>query len=136
MRIEENIKALRIRKFCFYMMVKNIVGFFYLNRQCRPRCRLVQGLLLIFFLLCLKTFHKKQHVLANRNPFFKHPSQGHEYILPYIHPSIQTNSCTYIHPYINLSIQTPVVLTYIRISINPNKNCLYRLIRTYIHPSD
>ena len=23
--------------------------FFYLNRQCRPRCRLVQGLLLIFF---------------------------------------------------------------------------------------
>ena len=133
MQIEENIKALRIRKFCFYMIVKNIV-FFYLNRQCRPRCRLIQGILLIFFII-LKTFHKKQHILANRNPINIHRPRvkPRTCIHSPVYPSIQTNSCTYIHRYINSSIRTTVVLTYIRISTNPNKNGLYRLIRTYVH---
>ena len=126
MQTEENVKALRIRKFCFYMIVKNIVFFFYLNRQCRPRCRLiqhVQGILLISFII-LKTFHKKkqQHTLANRNPINIHRPQmkPRTCIHSHVYPSIQTNSCTYIHRYINSSIRTTVVLTYIRISTNPN----------------
>ena len=133
MQIEENIKALRIRKFCFYMVVKNIV-FFYLNRQCRPRCRLIQGILLIFFII-LKTFHKKQHILANRNPIINHRLRVkprtciHSPVYPSIHPNKQlyihtslhkfihsNNCCTNIHTYIHQSKQKRFVQTdpYIR----------------------
>ena len=116
-----------------YDSQERCVVFFYLNRQCRPRCRLKQGILLTFFII-LKTFHKK-NILANRNPINIHRPRvkPRTCIHSPVYPSIQTNSSTYIHRYINSSIRTTVVLTYIRISTNPNINGLYRLIRTYVH---
>ena len=89
----------------------------------------------LYFYYFKDVSQKNQHVLANRNPINIHRPRvkPRTCIHSPVYPSIQTNSCSCIHRYINSSIRATVVLTYIRISINPNKNGLYRLIRTYVH---
>ena len=133
MQIEENIKALRIRKFCFYMIVKNIV-FFHLNRQSRPRCRLIQGILLMFFII-LKTFHKKKkHILANRNPINIHRPRVKPRMHTFPRISIHPNKQLYIHTSLHKFIHSNNCCTYIHTYIHQFKQKRFVQTDPYIHP--
>ena len=134
MQIEENTKALKIRKFCFYMIVKNIV-FFYLNRQCRPRCRLIQCIFLIFLLFQRRFTKKKQHILANRNPINIHRPRvkPRTCIHSPVYPSIQTNSCT-LHTSLHKFIHSNNCCTYIHTYIHQSKQKWFVQTDPYIRP--